>query len=84
MGGTILPWRVIVEHKIVELSRFKQFLRPEDRAVFDDLLSQCKFYAVGGEVFTSPVKEMSLLFWVIFAQHKRLMELEKRIKEVHL
>ena len=80
IDGTI-PWRVIVEQKIAELSRFRQFLRPEDRAVFDDLLTQCKLYAVGGEVFASPVKEMSLLFWMIFAQHKRLIELEKRLNE---
>jgi hypothetical protein len=81
MGRTILPWRIVVEEKIAGLSRFKQFLRPEDRAVFDDLLSQCKLYAAGGEVFTSPVKEMSLLFWMIFAQHKRLVELERRLNE---
>ena len=81
MISTTIPWRVLVEQKIAELSRFKQFLRPEDRAVFDDLLTQSKLYAVGGEVFTSPVKETSLLFWMIFAQHKRLIELEKRLKE---
>ena len=81
MERTTLSWRIIVEQKIAELSRFKQFLRPEDRAVFDDLLTQCKLYAVGGEVFTSPVKEMSLLFCIVFAQHKRLAELEKRLKE---
>ena len=80
ISGTV-PWRVIVERKIAELSRFKQFLRPEDRAAFDDLLTQCKPYAVGGEVFTSPVKEMSLLFWMIFAQHKRLVELERQLNE---
>jgi hypothetical protein len=81
MRTTILPWCVIVEQKMAELSRFKQFLRPEDRAVFDDLLTQCKLHAVGGEVFTSPVKEMSLLFWMIFAQHRTLVELEKRLNE---
>jgi hypothetical protein len=48
MGTTILPWCAIVEQKIAELSRFEQFLRPEDRAVFDDLLTQCKLYAAGG------------------------------------
>jgi len=79
--GRTISWRVLVEQKMSELSRFKQFLGPEDRAVFDDLLTQCKLYAVGGEVFTSPVKEMSLLFWMIFAQHKRLVELEKRLNE---
>ena len=81
MERTILPWCIIVNQKIAELSRFRQFLRPEDRAVFDDLLAQCKLYAVGGEVFTSPVKEMSLLFWMIFAQHKKLIQLEKRLDE---
>ena len=80
MRTTILPWRVVVEQKIAELTRFRQFLRPEERAVFDDLLNQCKLYAVG-EAFTSPVKEMSLLFWMIFAQHKKLIELERRISE---
>jgi hypothetical protein len=80
IGGTV-PWRVIVEQKMAELNRFKQFLRPEDRAVFDDLLAQCRLYAVGGEVFTSPVKEMSLLFWMIFAQHKKLIQLEERLHE---
>jgi hypothetical protein len=44
-------------------------------------MTQRKLYAVGGEVFASPVKEMSLLFWMIFAQHKRLIELEKRLNE---
>jgi len=42
MGRTIPSWRIIVEEEIIRLSRFKQFLGPEDRAVFDDLLSQCK------------------------------------------
>jgi hypothetical protein len=80
MGRTIPSWRIVVEQEIAAMSRFTQFLGPEDRAVFDDLLSQCKLYAAGGEVFTSPVKEMSLLFWMIFAQHKRLAALEKRLK----
>jgi hypothetical protein len=79
--GRTIPWRVIIEQKIAELSRFKQFLRPEDRAVFNDLLVQCRLYAAGDEAFASPVKEMSLLFWMIFAQHKRLVELEKRLNE---
>jgi hypothetical protein len=79
-----IPWRVIIEGKIAELSRFKQILRPEDRAVFDDLLTQCKLYTTAGEVFTSPVREMSLLFSMIFAQHKRLRELERRLNESSL
>jgi len=73
--------RIILEQKLAELNRFKRFLRREDREVFDDLVSQCRLYAADGEVFTSPVKEMSLLFSMIFAQHKRLTELEKSLDD---
>jgi hypothetical protein len=79
MGRTIPSWRIIVEQKIAQLSRFKQFLRPEDRAVFDDLLNQCKLYAPQAGVLASPVAEVPLLVSMVFAQHKRLIELEKRL-----
>jgi hypothetical protein len=52
------------------MSRFKQFLGPEDRAVFDDLLSQCKLYAAEAGLLASPVKEVPLLLSMIFAHHK--------------
>jgi hypothetical protein len=83
MGRTIPSWRIVVEQEIAAMSRFKQFLRPEDRAVFDDLLSQCKLYAAEAGVLASPVKEVPLLLSMIFAQHKRLVELEKRVNKPH-
>jgi hypothetical protein len=45
----------------VELSRFRQFLRPEERVVFDDLLDQCGLYAPYAGCLASPVKEVPLL-----------------------
>jgi hypothetical protein len=60
---------------------FKQFLRPEDRAVFEGLINQCKLYAAEAGVLASPVKEVPLLLSMIFAQHKRLIELEERVNE---
>jgi len=41
MEMTIPSWHIIVEQEIAAMSRSKQFLRPEARTVFDDLLSQC-------------------------------------------
>ena len=79
MGRTIPSWRIIVEQEIAAMSRFKQFLGPEDRAVFDDLLNQCKLYAPQAGTLASPVKEVPLLLSMIFAQHKKLTELEKRL-----
>jgi transposase len=81
VGRTIPSWRIIVEQEIVAMSRFKQFLGPEDRAVFDDLLNQCKLYAPQAGVLVSPVKEVPLLLSMIFAQHKKLAELQKRLNE---
>jgi hypothetical protein len=81
LGRTIPTWRIIVEQEITRLNRFKQFLRPEDRVVFDDLLTQCRLYAADAGLLASPVKEVPLLLSMIFAQHKKLAELEKRINE---
>lgn len=81
MGRTIPSWRIVVDEELVRLARFRQFLRPEERTVFDDLAAQCRIYASYAGVLASPVKEVPLLLSMIFAQHKRLMELEKHIKE---
>jgi hypothetical protein len=79
MGRTVPSWRIVVDEELVKISRFRQFLRAEDRAVFDDLLSQCRLYASAAGVLASPVREVPLLLSMVFAQHKRLIELEKRI-----
>jgi hypothetical protein len=81
MGRTIPSWRIIVEQKIAEFSRFKQFLGPEDRVVFGDLLDQCKLYAPQASVLASPVAEVPLLLSMIFADHKRLIELERCLNQ---
>ena len=81
MGRTIPSWRIVVDEELAGLARFKQFLRPEDCTVFDDLVAQCRVYASTAGVHASPVREIPLLLSMIFAQHKRLMELEKHIKE---
>lgn len=79
MGRTIPSWRMVVEAELEKLKRFRQFLRSEDKEVFDDLLDQCRLYASFASTMASPVKEIPILLSIIFGQHKRLMELEKRI-----
>ena len=80
MGRTIPSWRIVLNEELTRLARFKQFLRQEDRIVFDDLTAQCRIYASYAGTMASPIKEVPLLLSMIFAQHKRLMELEKHIK----
>jgi hypothetical protein len=83
MGRTMPSWRIIVQEEITRMARFRQFLRAEERAVFDDLLAQCRLYASAAGVMASSIKEVPLLLSMIFAQHKRLVEIEKRVKEAH-
>ncbi len=68
-----------MEAELTKLSRFKQFLQAEDKIVFEDLLNQCKLYASYASTLASPVKEVPLLMSMLFAQHKRIMDLEKRL-----
>jgi hypothetical protein len=70
---------MIVEDQLGKLKRFGEFLRVEDKAVFDDLLNQCRLYASYASTMSSPVEETPLIISMLFAQHKRLIELEKRI-----
>ena len=68
-----------MEEELTHIRRFKQFLRAEDKIVFEDLLNQCKLYASFASSMASPVKEVPLFMSMIFAQHKRLTDLEKRL-----
>ena len=83
MGRTIPSWRIVVDEELARMARFKQFLRAEDRVVFDDLITQCRLYSSSAGLLASSIREVPLLLSMVFAQHKRLMELEKRLKEVH-
>jgi hypothetical protein len=69
---------MVVEQELAKLSRFREFLRSEDKEVFDDLLNQCRLYASYASTMAYPITEIPLLFSMLFGQHKRLMELEKK------
>jgi len=81
MGRTIASWRIIVDQELAKLSKFKQFLRAEDQIVFEDLLNQYKLYASAAGALASSVKEFPLLLAILFAHHKKLAGLERRMKE---
>ena len=70
---------MVVEAEIERLKKFRESLRGEDREVFEDLLNQCKLYASAAGALASPVKELPLIISALFAHHKRLWELEKRL-----
>jgi hypothetical protein len=73
-------WRIVVEEELTRMAGFASFLRAEDRAVFEDLLTQCRLYAQDAGALVSSINAVPLLLSMIFGQHKRLVEFEKRVK----
>ncbi len=49
----------------------------DDRHVFADLVTQCRLYASAASSLASPVKEVPLIISMLFAQHKKILALEK-------
>jgi hypothetical protein len=70
---------MVVEAETEKLRKFRDSLRQEDKLIFEDLLNQCKLYASAASSLASPVKEIPLILSMLFAQHKKLAELEKRL-----
>ena len=75
MGRTIPSWRMVVEAELTKLKKFQDSLRTEDKAIFEDMLNQCRLYASAAGSMASPVKEIPLVMSILFAQHKRLQNL---------
>ncbi len=82
MGRTIPSWRMVVEAELTKLKKFQDSLRTEDKAIFEDMLNQCRLYASAAGSMASPVKEIPLVMSILFAQHKRLAELEQQLKAI--
>jgi hypothetical protein len=81
MGRTIPSWRMVVEAEVEKMKKFRDALRLDDKMIFEDLLNQCKLYASAAGSLASPIKEIPLIMSILFAHHKKLTELEKRLNE---
>ena len=81
MGRTVPSWRMVAEAEVEKMKKFRDSLRLDDKVIFEDLLNQCKLYASAASSLASPIKEMPLIMSILFAHHKKLTELEKRLNE---
>jgi len=71
---------MVVEAEVEKLKRFQEFLRQEDRVMFEDMLDQCKLLASAASVMASPIKQVPLIISMLFAHQKKLVELEHRLE----
>jgi len=73
---------MVVEAELTKLKKSQDSLRTEDKAIFEDMLNQCRLYASAAGSMASPVKEIPLVMSILFAQHKRLAELDQQLKTI--
>lgn len=62
-----------------KLKKFKEFLPVAEQIAFDDMLLEARLYAPYAGCMASPVKELPFLISMLFGQHKRILDLEKKI-----
>ncbi len=64
------------------MKNFQEFLRFEDKLIFEDMMNQCKLYASYASTLASPIKEVPLIVSILFAHHKMLWEHEKYLATI--
>jgi hypothetical protein len=74
---------MVVEAELEKLKKFRDSLRLEDKLIFEDLMNQCKLYASAASSLAHPIKEVPLIISMLFAHHKKIAELEKKVNKVN-
>ena len=82
MGRTIPSYRIIPEEELKRWERFRDFLRIDERAIFEDMMDECRRYASAAGAGAFPSKTDGMFLSIIFAHHKALRELQARSRQI--
>jgi len=82
MGRTIPSYRIVLEEELKRWERFRDALRIDERAVFEDLMDECRRNASAAGAGCFPVKTEGMFLSVLFAHHKAVKEFSKKIEEI--
>jgi hypothetical protein len=66
--------------EVEKLKHFQEVLSQEDKARFEHMLVQCKLLISATSGMASPIRQLPLIISMLFAHHKKLTELEKRLE----
>lgn len=83
MGRTIPSWRMLLEAELKRWKNFRDALRIDERATFEDLMDECRRYASAAGAASFPVKTEGMFLSILFAHHKGLKELCCKIERIH-
>jgi len=79
MGRTIPSYRIMLEEELKRWERFQDFLRLDEREVFQDMMDECRRHASAAGAGAFPSKTEGMFLSILFAHHKALKELHDRL-----
>jgi hypothetical protein len=82
MGRTIPSYRIILEEGLKRWERFREALRIEERAIFQDMMDECRRHASAAGAACIPSETEAMFLTILFAHHKALKELERRTEYI--
>ena len=82
MGRTITSYRIPLEEELKRWERFRDALRIIEREVFHDMMDECRRRASAAGAACIPSKSEAMFLTILFAHHKTLSELNKRIDRI--
>jgi len=82
MGRTIPSYRIILEEELKRWERFRDFLRIDERAVFEDMTDECRRRASAAGAACFPAKTEGMLLSILFAHDKAFKELLKQMERI--
>jgi len=79
MGRTIPSYRITLEEELKRWERFRDSLRIDERAVFEDVMDECRRHASAAGAGAFPSKTEGMFLPILFVHHRALKELDKRM-----
>jgi len=83
MGRTIPSYRIMLERELERWKRFQDFLRIDERAIFQDMMDECRRHASAAGAACFPVIAEAMYLTILFAHHKALKELCDKIDQIN-
>nr|MDO8132988.1 hypothetical protein [Candidatus Njordarchaeum guaymaensis] len=80
MGRTIPSYRIILEEELKRWERFQDFLRIDEREIFEDMMDECRRHASAAGAGAFPSKTEGMILSILFAHQKALKEIQDKIE----
>ena len=83
MGRTIPSYRIMLEEEFKRWERFRDFLRIDERVIFEDMMDECRRHASAAGAGAFPSGTEGMFLSIVFSHHKALKGLRDKIDRIN-